>query len=220
MTQAKKTKSTRCIGCDVPLPKGHTEFCSRRCRYDSFPRRFLGRVNSSAGAGACWPWTGHCDSNGYGKILVRGRQEHAHRFALTLASGKAPRGKPFALHSCDNPPCCNPEHLRWGSPAENSADAVKRNRTLKLLSNPKARDLTGTVFGRLTVLAVADTRRSRIFWKCLCTCGVETLAHTSDLLRGQKKSCGCWKAEIARNRMLARAEAGRASRRRVEEGAA
>lgn len=35
------------------------------------------------------------------------------------------------LHSCDNKLCNNPAHLRLGTRAENSADAVKRNRLAK-----------------------------------------------------------------------------------------
>jgi hypothetical protein len=33
-----------------------------------------------------------------------------------------------ALHSCDNPPCINPAHLRWGTSEENIADMVLRDR--------------------------------------------------------------------------------------------
>ncbi len=32
------------------------------------------------------------------------------------------------LHGCDNPPCCNPAHLRLGTQAENIADCIRRNR--------------------------------------------------------------------------------------------
>ena len=36
-----------------------------------------------------------------------------------------------ALHSCDEPGCLNPHHLRWGSNADNVNDRVTRDRTRK-----------------------------------------------------------------------------------------
>jgi hypothetical protein len=33
-----------------------------------------------------------------------------------------------ALHRCDNPPCCNGAHIRWGRPAENVNDTMTRGR--------------------------------------------------------------------------------------------
>ncbi|MEU9611929.1 HNH endonuclease [Streptomyces sp. NPDC048209] len=33
-----------------------------------------------------------------------------------------------ARHRCDNRPCCNPDHLEWGSQADNVHDAMERGR--------------------------------------------------------------------------------------------
>lgn len=54
------------------------------------------------------------------------------------------------------------------------------------------RDLTGKVFGRLTVVAEEVPQR----WLCACTCGGKRVVLASSLTFGYTKSCGCLKAEI------------------------
>jgi len=49
-------------------------------------------------------------------------------------------------------------------------------------------DLTGRVFGSLTVKRRHD--RGHAKWVCVCQCGIEAIAGAGDLLRW-KKSCGC-----------------------------
>lgn len=78
-------------------------------------------------ADACWPWQGSRDRDGYGRLKIRGHVHRASRFALALATGQEPQDL-HALHSCDNPPCCNPAHLRWGTPVENMEDKSRRGR--------------------------------------------------------------------------------------------
>lgn len=50
-----------------------------------------------------------------------------HRFAYHLTKGAIPDGMQV-LHSCDNPPCCNPDHLRVGTSLNNARDMVGRGR--------------------------------------------------------------------------------------------
>lgn len=87
--------------------------------------RFWCHVDRSAGRRGCWPWMGSRLPDGYGKVRVGRRIEGAHRIALELKLGRRLRPGEHALHdprSCNNPPCCNPRHLRAGGAKQNAAD--------------------------------------------------------------------------------------------------
>lgn len=83
---------------------------------------------------ACWTWKGSAYSNGgYGRFRVMPGEKpsyrlRAHRIALCLKTGKDYDTPLDVLHSCDNPPCVNPDHLRWGTPTENINDIKIRDR--------------------------------------------------------------------------------------------
>jgi hypothetical protein len=80
------------------------------------------------GATECWPWTrGTTTPGGYGVLRVAGRPVRAHRFVYELVNGALTPGL-YVLHSCDNPPCCNPAHLRQGTHAENMQDKIDHRR--------------------------------------------------------------------------------------------
>lgn len=57
------------------------------------------------------------------------------------------------------------------------------------------KDLTGQVFGKLTVLNFAYTKNNRSYWNCLCTCGNKCVVCGKYLINGDTKSCGCYKKE-------------------------
>jgi hypothetical protein len=85
----------------------------------------------------CWPWLGTRASSGYGVFRVDGASHIATRVAILIAKRKWPGGL-LALHSCDNPPCCNPAHLRIGDDGQNAEDARLRGRNRKGLREPDA----------------------------------------------------------------------------------
>ncbi len=76
----------------------------------------------------CIEWEG-TRSNGYGVAVVGGKRYPAHRLAFMEAHGLAviPAGM-GVLHSCDNPGCVNPDHLKLGDQAQNVREAVERER--------------------------------------------------------------------------------------------
>ena len=74
----------------------------------------------------CLEWHGWADRNGYGRIKINGKGVYTHRLAYELAVG--PIGDFKVLHKCDNPACCNPDHLFLGTLKENMQDMVKKGR--------------------------------------------------------------------------------------------
>ena len=72
----------------------------------------------------CLKWPYATGSNGYGHIKVNGKTMDAHRFMCISAHGDPPSDRPVAAHFCGKGSfgCVNPNHLRWATAKENSAD--------------------------------------------------------------------------------------------------
>lgn len=91
--------------------------------------RFWSKVDRR-GPDECWPWVGH-SAFLKGREMCRfygaGREFLAHRFSAIIAYGPCPEGME-TLHACDNPPCCNPAHLKWGTHHENIQQCYARKR--------------------------------------------------------------------------------------------
>ena len=88
--------------------------------------RFWSKVDVR-GPNECWEWQAGRDDEGYGFFQLNGRQVRAHRLAWELGQEES-LGSRCALHSCDNPPCCNPAHVFPGTNAENTADKLAKGR--------------------------------------------------------------------------------------------
>ena len=74
----------------------------------------------------CWNWTASLMTSGYGQFGLNGKMVSAHRLSWILANNcNFSSDKPYCLHSCHNPSCVNPKHLRAGSPQDNMNDKVK-----------------------------------------------------------------------------------------------
>ena len=92
-------------------------------------KHFWKRVNISEG---CWYWNGNMDKDNYGVFAYRdnygvSRKVRAHRFMYESYNGPIPKGK-LILHSCDNPSCVNPNHLKCGTTQDNVNDKVLKSR--------------------------------------------------------------------------------------------
>lgn len=61
----------------------------------------------------------------------------------------------------------------------------------------KKADLMGLMFGRLTVVGEAESRKRKAHWRCKCSCGIEKVISADALSRGATLSCGCLKKDLA-----------------------
>lgn len=125
----------------------------------------------------CLCWTGKVDRDGYGRVSVKRRGWRAHRLAWVAVFGEIPVGR-CVLHSCDNPPCCNVEHLFLGSQSDNHKDMID-----------KGRNAYGEAGGlsKMTKSVVEDARRRYASGERLADLAIEIGVNNSTLfeaLRG------------------------------------
>ncbi len=102
------------------------------------PATFLDRYWAKVdvrGKDECWEWKRARYHDDYGCLGIRvgtwRTTMRASAFSLILATGEDANGR-FALHTCDNPPCCNPAHLYWGDQTRNIADMDRRGRRVRV----------------------------------------------------------------------------------------
>lgn len=80
-------------------------------------------------ASGCIEWTAARNAGGYGVMGVGDRRTRlAHHVSWFLKYGVWPER---LMHTCDNPGCVKPSHLRESTQAENMADMVVKGRQAK-----------------------------------------------------------------------------------------
>lgn len=74
----------------------------------------------------CWEYGGSRSRFGYGKLERAKKSHKAHRYSWLLFFGDP--GEMKVCHTCDNPPCFNPNHMFLGSHVDNMRDMVRKGR--------------------------------------------------------------------------------------------
>jgi hypothetical protein len=76
----------------------------------------------------CWEFTGCRNKDGYGMIGIFNEVKSTHRVSYEIYIGPIPDGL-CVCHTCDNPPCFNPQHLFIGTHKDNMIDMQSKGRT-------------------------------------------------------------------------------------------
>ena len=76
-----------------------------------------------------WPYA--TSSNGYGNLIIDGKNCKPHIEVCKITHGEKPSSAHEAAHACRNPSCVNPKHLRWATPKENAKDKIKHGTVTK-----------------------------------------------------------------------------------------
>lgn len=112
---SKTVLNERFIGKDVP----------DELAFPALLRRLLKKSRRTESG--CLEWTGWRGATGYGFTSFRGRQRPTHRLMYRITKGPIPEGMQI-LHSCDNPPCMEPDHISQGTGQKNMQESVERGR--------------------------------------------------------------------------------------------
>ncbi len=75
--------------------------------------RFWNNVDIKDNKEECWNWTASTTSYGYGRFRIDGDVLTANTVAYILSKGDIHNGL-WVQHLCNNPRCCNPNHLELG----------------------------------------------------------------------------------------------------------
>lgn len=114
---------------DGSIPSGSTTYNPRVVA--AFWSKVDVRPRTPLEKGKCWLWRGALDRHSYGQFKAFSGTSplRAHRVAWEIFNGREVPDGMHILHSCDDPRCCNPDHLRPGTHGENMADKVSRGRS-------------------------------------------------------------------------------------------
>lgn len=94
---------------------------------DGLPDRITSKIWPEPMSG-CWLWSGY-DVSGYGRTRFGARCNRVlvHRLIFETVVGPIPEGM-CVCHRCDNPSCCNPDHLFLGTLSDNTQDMLAKGR--------------------------------------------------------------------------------------------
>lgn len=178
----------------IRLPSAQPEPTRKRKGRKSLAERLSEKIDRSAGLFGCWPFTGTTKKD-TGRGLLRALNprtgktyaREAYVVAWELHHGRQVAEGKLICHTCNNPLCCNPYHLREDTQTGNMADAKRAGKlTGRKLDGEKAREIVELAENGMTVPDLAKRYG----------CGREAIRN---VLRGQTYS---WATGIKRGQRV------------------
>lgn len=78
----------------------------------------------------CWENISHVTKNSYVQLYRNKKWQYIHRYIYELYNKPIPEGM-VVMHTCDNPKCINPNHLKLGTQQDNMNDMKIKGRSTK-----------------------------------------------------------------------------------------
>lgn len=132
----------------------------------------------------CWEWIGG-RSHGYGTVRVHevfgATPIYVHRLVYVLSNFQAIPESLMVCHHCDNPSCCNPEHLFLGTQKDNLHDMASKRRSCIGIKNGQCK-LSVDDVESMRRLAMAGEKQFKLAEKF----GVSQ-AQVSRIVRGSRR---------------------------------
>jgi hypothetical protein len=78
------------------------------------------------------------DCDGYARITRNKKSFRLHRYYFQLHNGEL-KPEQILIHTCDNPPCFNPDHLIVGTQKDNIHDMISKGRNATGVENGRSK---------------------------------------------------------------------------------
>lgn len=191
------------------LRAGRTKSCGclKNPKLDLAGKRFgrLVAMESTVNAGRSTAWRCLCDCGNETIVRTSSLTSGATKSCGCLSAERRREsradlaGQTFGKLTTLEPAGKRGQDTVWRCRCECGNETIVRTRDLRsgsikscgCLGGGARRDLTGQVFGKLTVMEPALTAGGHPAWRCHCECGKETVVTAGHLRSGWTKSCGC-----------------------------